>query len=165
MEFSRQEYWSGLPFPSPADLPDPEIEPRYPALQADSLPSEPPGRQTTKHLNCFSPSLPTSTQISTLWALRFQWWSRKNSKQKEGKYDIDHLCLYRLIPPTVLLLRESSNANPLLFLDLHTLNRDISFLNMKEAGEKGVFNTTLPPEARKLINNLIGIWTQVWWRV
>ena len=43
MEFSRQEYWSGLPFPSPGDLPDPGIEPRYPALQLGSLPSEPPG--------------------------------------------------------------------------------------------------------------------------
>ena len=41
MEFSRQEYWSGLPFPSPGDLPDPGIKPRSPALQADSLPSEP----------------------------------------------------------------------------------------------------------------------------
>ena len=41
--FSRQEYWSGLPFPSPGDLPDPEMEPRSPALQADSLTSEPPG--------------------------------------------------------------------------------------------------------------------------
>ena len=38
--FSRQEYWGGLPFPSPGDIPDPEIEPRPPALQADSLPSE-----------------------------------------------------------------------------------------------------------------------------
>ena len=37
MGFSRQEYWSGLPFPSPGDLPDPEIEPRSPALQVDSL--------------------------------------------------------------------------------------------------------------------------------
>jgi len=43
MEFSRQEYWSGLPFPSPGDLPDPGIELRSPALQADSLPSEPQG--------------------------------------------------------------------------------------------------------------------------
>ena len=39
--FSRQEYWSGLPFPSPEDLPDPGIEPGSPALQADSLLSEP----------------------------------------------------------------------------------------------------------------------------
>ena len=44
MEFSRQEYWSGLPFPSPEDLPNPGIEPRSPALQADTLPSEPPGK-------------------------------------------------------------------------------------------------------------------------
>ena len=40
MGFSRQECWSGLPFPSPGDLPNPEIEPRSPALQADYLPSE-----------------------------------------------------------------------------------------------------------------------------
>ena len=39
--YSRQEYWSGLPFPSPGDFPNPGIEPRSPALQADSLPSEP----------------------------------------------------------------------------------------------------------------------------
>ena len=44
MEFSREEYWSGLPFPSPGDLPNPGIEPRSPALQADSLPSEPSGK-------------------------------------------------------------------------------------------------------------------------
>ena len=40
--FSRQEYWSGLPFLSPGDLPNPGIEPRSPALQADALTSEPP---------------------------------------------------------------------------------------------------------------------------
>ena len=44
MEFSRQEYWSGLPFPSPVDLPNPGIKPRSPTLQADSLPSVPPGK-------------------------------------------------------------------------------------------------------------------------
>ena len=43
MEFSRPEYWSGEPFPSPGDLPNPGIEPRSPALQADSLPAEPCG--------------------------------------------------------------------------------------------------------------------------
>ena len=41
--FSRQEYWSGLPFPSPGDLPDPGIKPRSPVLQAEALPSEPQG--------------------------------------------------------------------------------------------------------------------------
>ena len=43
MEFSRQEYWDGLPFPSPGDLPNPGIEPRSPALQSDALSSEPLG--------------------------------------------------------------------------------------------------------------------------
>ena len=42
--FTRQEYWSGLPFPSPGDLPNPGIEPGSPALQADALPSEPLGK-------------------------------------------------------------------------------------------------------------------------
>ena len=44
VKFSRLEYWNGLPFPSPGDLPDPGIEPSSPALQADALPSEPPGK-------------------------------------------------------------------------------------------------------------------------
>ena len=44
MGFSRQEYWSGLLFPSPGDLPDPGIEPRSPPLQAEALTSEPPGK-------------------------------------------------------------------------------------------------------------------------
>ena len=44
MGFSRQEYWSGLPCPSPGDLSNPGIELRSPALQVDSLPSEPPGK-------------------------------------------------------------------------------------------------------------------------
>ena len=42
--FSRQEYWSGLPFPFPGDLPNPGIEPGFPALKVDSLPAEPPGK-------------------------------------------------------------------------------------------------------------------------
>ena len=44
LRFSRQEYWNGWPFPSPGHLPDPGTEPRSPALQADCLPSEPPGK-------------------------------------------------------------------------------------------------------------------------
>ena len=44
LEFSRQEYWSGQPFPSPGDLPNPRIEPRSPELQTDSLPSDLPGK-------------------------------------------------------------------------------------------------------------------------
>ena len=48
MEFSRQEYWNGLPFLSPGDLSNPGIKPESPALQADSLPSEPPGKPLIK---------------------------------------------------------------------------------------------------------------------
>ena len=48
MGFSRQEYWSGVPFPSLGDLPNPGTEPGSPALQADSLPSEPPGKPGIK---------------------------------------------------------------------------------------------------------------------
>ena len=48
MGFSRQECWSGLPFPSPGDLPDPGIKPGSPALQADALLSEPPGKHSNK---------------------------------------------------------------------------------------------------------------------
>ena len=48
MGFSRQEYWSGLPFPSPGDLPDPGIKPRSLTLQADALTSEPPGKKRSE---------------------------------------------------------------------------------------------------------------------
>ena len=47
VEFSRHEYWSGLPFPSPGNLPNPGTEPGSPALQADCLPSEPLAKITT----------------------------------------------------------------------------------------------------------------------
>ena len=55
--FPRQEYWSGLPFPSPGDFSDLVIKPRSPTLQADALPSEPPGKpipvwRTTYLMNC-----------------------------------------------------------------------------------------------------------------
>ena len=52
--FSRQEYWSGLPCPPPGALPNPGIEPRSPTLQADSLPTEPPGRPKQTGLGSLS---------------------------------------------------------------------------------------------------------------
>ena len=54
MEFSRQEYWSGLPFPSPGELPNPGIEPRSPTLRVDALLSEPPGNVRTSINNALS---------------------------------------------------------------------------------------------------------------
>ena len=62
MEFSRPENWSGPPFPSPGELPDPEIEPGSPALQADSLPAELPVRRLTMSLNIIN-----ATKLSELW--------------------------------------------------------------------------------------------------
>ena len=81
MGFSRQAYWSGLPFLSPGDLPDPETEPGSPTLQADFLPSEPPGKLPTMWtsvskvipllFNTLSrlviPFLPRSKHLLILW--------------------------------------------------------------------------------------------------
>ena len=65
MGFSRQEYWSGLPFPSPGDLPDPGIKPRSPALQADTLTSEPPGKAIISLYSlCFSQASPSSKHLA-----------------------------------------------------------------------------------------------------
>ena len=52
--FSRQEYWSGLQFPSPEDLPDPGIEPGSSTLRADALPSEPPGKNFMAAITIYS---------------------------------------------------------------------------------------------------------------
>ena len=63
MGFSRQDNCSGLPFPSPGDLPDPGIEPGSPTLQADSLLSEPPGRVLKKELFQAFPSFMVASGI------------------------------------------------------------------------------------------------------
>ena len=62
MEFSRQEYWSGLPFPSPGDLLDPGIEPRSPSLWADSLPTEQPGNTKKKKKKKKKPPIKKTTK-------------------------------------------------------------------------------------------------------
>ena len=61
MEFSRQEYWSGLPFHSPGDLPNPWIKPRSSALQGDSLPSEPLGKKKVNFIKGIYPKNPLIT--------------------------------------------------------------------------------------------------------
>ena len=82
MGFSKQEYWIGLPFPSPGDLPDPEIEPGSPALQEDSLLSEPPGNHsynTTNSIikappswhNHFPKALPPNTITLRIQSLKY----------------------------------------------------------------------------------------------
>ena len=63
IEFFRQEYWSGLSFPSPGDLPDPGIEPTSPALQADFLPTEPPGNRNRNRVHNKWTALETSQNL------------------------------------------------------------------------------------------------------
>ena len=67
MEFSRPEYWSGLPFPSSGDHPNPGIESRSPPLQVDSLPAEPQGK-------------PNNTEVGSLSLLQWIFWPRNRTK-------------------------------------------------------------------------------------
>ena len=62
--FSTQEHWSGLPHPPPGDLPNPGIEPGSPALQADSLPSEPPGKPHSRGMDTIQ-----FIAVTYLWVL------------------------------------------------------------------------------------------------
>ena len=71
MGFSRQKYWSGLPFPSPGDLPDPGIESGSPALQADTLTSEPPGKQYKVEYYSTLKTLCTKINFLALWMIDF----------------------------------------------------------------------------------------------
>ena len=77
--FSRQEYWSGLPFLSPKDLPEPGIEPRSPALEADALLSEPPGK-------------PLGEFKTLLWVLWFFAHLRVNQGEGNGNL-LQYSCL------------------------------------------------------------------------
>ena len=92
MALSRQEYWSGLPFPSPGNLPDPGIEPGSLALQADTLPSEPPGKCTPgssqyTYLNSATPLTLSSAVVipdqicSQLWRFELEIKKKKISTE------------------------------------------------------------------------------------
>ena len=90
--FSRQDYWSGLPFPSPGDLPNSEMEPRSPALQADSLLTEPPGKPRELYsLNGLTDCRTCSDFIQRTGCLSWQRCRGKPSSEVERKLD---LCLF-----------------------------------------------------------------------
>jgi len=117
-DFSRQGYWSGLPFPSPGDLPNPGIEPRSPALQADSLPTELQG----KHISSVQ-SLSRVWLFATPWiAARQASLSITNSRSSlrltsiESVMPSSHLSLCRpllLLPPIPPSIRVFSNESTL----------------------------------------------------
>ena len=67
MEFSRQEYWSGFPFPSPGDLPESGIKPRSAELQVDSLPFERPFMNSNPNISCLNSTQPTRLVINIQW--------------------------------------------------------------------------------------------------
>ena len=93
MEFSRQEYWNGLPFPSPGDLPSAVIEPGSPALQADSLPSEPPGKPQA----CEVENQIKGLTRKTPWKFPGENFHRKNTFYPHAK--APGLCIWLYKPP------------------------------------------------------------------
>ena len=92
MEFSRQEYWSGLPFPSPGDLPNPGIEPSSlvsPALQVDSLPLVPPGKPPEWLINC-------TLKFPHLVLSQWLWWKKPWLKEKQSSFPF---CMLSCVKP------------------------------------------------------------------
>ena len=98
MEFSRPEYWSGQHFPSPGDLSNPGIEPRSPALRADSLPAEPQGKSKNTGLGSLSllqRIFPTQqlnwSLLHCRWIL-YQLSYREAQKQPESESEVAQSC-------------------------------------------------------------------------
>ena len=91
MEFSRPEFWSGLPFPSPGDLPNPGIEPGSPALQEDSLLSEPPGKphdQARQHIKKSNVHLVKATIFPVVMYGCESWTIRKAECQRMDAFEV-----------------------------------------------------------------------------
>ena len=84
MGFFRQEYWSGLPFPSPGDLPEPGIKPRSPSFEAGALTSEPPGKPSGCESWTIKKAERQRTNAFELWCwrrlLRVPWTARRSSQ-------------------------------------------------------------------------------------
>ena len=82
MGFSRQDYWKGLPFPSPGDLPNPGIEPGSPALQLNSLLSEPPGKPTFLNYKCCIHFTTINKRRKGIWLIKKE---TKDEEKREGR--------------------------------------------------------------------------------
>ena len=106
----RQECWSGLPFPSPGDLPNPGIEPRSPAWQADALPSEPPGKPNRIPIELFQ--ILKDDAVKGLHSICWQIWKTQQwpqdwkrsvfipSPKKGNAKDCSNYCIIVLISHT-----------------------------------------------------------------
>ena len=114
MEFSKQEYWSGLPFPSLGDLPDPRIELRSPALEEDSLPSEPPGKsymyvtlQFAKNCNLLH-----LTFVTNLWPKQKQSSFCKYAKLRDKWFTLALTKFFNIVCYTsILKIRDRDNGD------------------------------------------------------
>ena len=91
MEFSRPEYQSGQPFPSPGDVPNPGIEPRSPALQADSLPAEPPGKPQNTGVGSLSLLQQIFPTQESNWGLLHCRWILYQLSHKEAPLSLEPL--------------------------------------------------------------------------
>ena len=104
MEFSRPEYWSGKPFPSPADLPDPGVKPGSPALQADSLPTEsssgPGGKRLSEigHFNLQSATI--SSIVTALYVIICSVMS--DPLWLHGLYSLPHFSIHGILQARIL---------------------------------------------------------------
>ena len=127
MGFSRQGYWSGVPFPSSGDLPDPGIKPKSPALQADTLPSESPKNNQRQRNNTYTqtwnlrlsePNINLAINSNFLILLRMRYWSHEAfellqtaSRLVPGPDSIvHHLTCLPAFPAMWVALRGGSNS-------------------------------------------------------
>ena len=124
MGFSRQEYWSGLPFPSPGDLPDPGIEPRSPTLQANALTSEPPGK-------------------TTLYKAHTNHWTNLRKEETKRKKEFNHLqgknstfleACEKTTPNTIIYKKIMKRERNTAQMKEHTRNTEVK-INEEEIGK------------------------------
>ena len=117
MESSRQEYWSGMPFPSPGDLSDPGIKPGSPPLRADALPSEPPGKPPTSAEADGKCPCCCSVAGKCSWKVAICSWQREENKfgslfsqPSSWRVTSSHLCVnacHQFLPVTQWVSRFS----------------------------------------------------------
>ena len=134
MRFSRQEYWSGLPFSSPKDLLNPGIEPRSPVLQADSLPSKPPGKQTRiiKHPLPLTwaainnnlgkgKKMERERSVVLAWRTAEKWMWKKNTEKNPSALQTTLLALFSSVAQLCLTLCNPMDCSTPGFHVLHQL--------------------------------------------
>ena len=99
MEYSREEYWSGLPFPSPGDLPKLGIKPRFPTLQADALSAEPPGKPKNTGVGSLSLLQQIFPTLESNWGLLHCRWILYQLSHQEALSYLEGQLIFRILFP------------------------------------------------------------------